>query len=205
MIPLAYLNSSFITTDPTPFRRVTVLMPRSNNAQNIPTPPSDPTTNPSTNGNGHDFFATPTIQPQSYALPVTQENGLTCLACRTYHVSGRCPVKLAGLEYCNLCGMAHYGQARICPHIQSETQVRTMLEALRYSTEPEHLVETAKRYLRGLKGHLVQLKKQKEAKEHAAREAEAAVAFQAARAPVWKVPTASWMGPGAGAGGGGAQ
>lgn len=63
-----------------------------------------------------------------------------------------------------------------------------MLEALRYSTEPVHLVEAARRYLRGLKGNLVQQKKQKEAKEHAAREAEAAAVFQAARAPIWKVP-----------------
>lgn len=61
-----------------------------------------------------------------------------------------------------------------------------MLEALRHSNEPEHLVNEAKRYLRGLKGNLVQLKKQKEAKEHAIREAEAAAAFTAARAPTWR-------------------
>jgi len=65
-------------------------------------------------------------------------------------------------------------------------QVRAMLEALRHSNEPEHLVNEAKRYLRGLKGHLVQMKRQKEAKERAAREAEAASVFQAARAPLWK-------------------
>jgi hypothetical protein len=46
-----------------------------------------------------------------------------------------------------------------------------MLDALKYSNEPEHLVKEANRYLRGLKGSLVQLKKQKEAKELAAREA----------------------------------
>jgi hypothetical protein len=55
-------------------------------------------------------------------------------------------------------------------------QVRAMLEALKNSNEPEHLVNEARRYLRGLKGNLVQMKKQKEAKEHAAREA--AVAAQ---------------------------
>ncbi|KAK4897137.1 hypothetical protein LTR27_005030 [Elasticomyces elasticus] len=82
--------------------------------------------------------------------------------------------------------MAHFGHARVCPHIQSETQVRAMLEALRHSNEPEHLVNEAKRYLRGLKGSIVHQKKQKEAKEHAAREAEAAAAYQAARAPVWR-------------------
>ena len=59
-----------------------------------------------------------------------------------------------------------------------------MLEALRYSNEAEHLVNEAKRYLRGLKGNLVQLKKQKEAKEHAAREAAKQAQFLAARAQV---------------------
>lgn len=57
-----------------------------------------------------------------------------------------------------------------------------MLEALKYSNEPEHLVKEANRYLRGLKGSLVQLKKQKEAKEAAAREA--AVATQAFQQPM---------------------
>jgi hypothetical protein len=42
-----------------------------------------------------------------------------------------------------------------------------MIEALKYSNEPEHLVNEARRYLRGLKGNLVQLKKQRELKEQA--------------------------------------
>ncbi|CAK3742410.1 related to helicase [Lecanosticta acicola] len=103
--------------------------------------------------------------------------GVNCRACNTYHPVGSCPIKLAGAEHCNLCGIAHYGHARVCPHIQSETQVRAMLEALKYSNEPEHLVNEAKRYLRGLKGNLVQMKKQKEAKEHAMRETYAREAF----------------------------
>ena len=45
-----------------------------------------------------------------------------------------------------------------------------MLEALKHSNEPEHLVREATRYLKGLKGNLVQLKKQKAAKEDKARE-----------------------------------
>lgn len=53
-----------------------------------------------------------------------------------------------------------------------------MLEALKTSNEPEHLVHEATRYLKGLKGSLVQIKKQKMAKEHAAREEAAAAAFQ---------------------------
>lgn len=61
-----------------------------------------------------------------------------------------------------------------------------MLEALKHSNEPDHLVNEARKYLRGLKGNLVHGKKQKEAKEHAAREAERHAAFQAARAPIWR-------------------
>lgn len=52
-----------------------------------------------------------------------------------------------------------------------------MLEALKSSNEQEHLVREATRYLKGLKGNLVQIKKQKMAKEHAAREEAAAAAF----------------------------
>ncbi|USW53932.1 Putative mit1 Zn finger 2 [Septoria linicola] len=97
--------------------------------------------------------------------------GINCRACTRHHPVGSCPIKIAGVEFCNLCGMAHYGHARVCPHIQSETQVRAMLEALKYSNEPEHLVNEARRYLRGLKGNLVQLKKRKEEQQHAQREA----------------------------------
>ncbi|GAB7358674.1 hypothetical protein MBLNU230_g3903t1 [Neophaeotheca triangularis] len=111
---------------------------------------------------------------QSLAPHPNQENMLNCLACRTYHAVGYCPLKVAGVERCNLCGLAHYGHARVCPHLQSETQVRAMLSALKQSQEPAHLVNEARKYLKGLKGNLVQLKKQKAAKEHAIKEAEAA-------------------------------
>jgi len=53
-----------------------------------------------------------------------------------------------------------------------------MLEALKASNEPEHLVQAATRYLKGLKGNLVQLKKQKQLKERAARESAANSNFQ---------------------------
>lgn len=53
-----------------------------------------------------------------------------------------------------------------------------MLEALKYSNEPEHLVNEARRYLRGLKGSLVQLKKRKEEQQH---QREAAFAAQQAQ------------------------
>jgi len=68
-------------------------------------------------------------------------------------------LKLAGAENCPLCGLAHFGHARLCPHINSETQVRQMLDALRSSGEDRQLVDAAKKYLTGVKGHLVLKKK----------------------------------------------
>lgn len=53
-----------------------------------------------------------------------------------------------------------------------------MLDALKTSSEPDHLVQAATRYLKGLKGNLVQLKKQKAIKELAAKEEATAAAFQ---------------------------
>jgi chromodomain-helicase-DNA-binding protein 4 len=63
-----------------------------------------------------------------------------------------------------------------------------MIEALKYSNEPEHLVNEARRYLRGLKGNLVQLKKQRELKEQAAREAQ----YQQQQQSM--MPNDPWMG-----------
>ena len=50
-------------------------------------------------------------------------DGIHCLACKTFHPQGQCPLKLAGTEMCNLCGIAHFGFNRTCPHLQSEVQV----------------------------------------------------------------------------------
>lgn len=57
-------------------------------------------------------------------------------------------------------------------------KVRAMLDALKSSNEPEHLVAEAKKYLRGLKGNLVQDKKQRALKMQALREAQVAQQFQ---------------------------
>lgn len=73
-----------------------------------------PTPVDSDNGGG------PVQHPSNF---VQISNGINCLACRSFHPLGQCPLKLAGVEHCNLCGMAHFGSARVCPHIQSETQV----------------------------------------------------------------------------------
>jgi hypothetical protein len=82
-----------------------------------------------------------------------------CVACQQQHPLGACPLKVAGVEHCGLCGLAHYGHARTCPHIRSETQVRDMIEALKNSPEKKELVDLAMKYLRGVKGTLVQQKK----------------------------------------------
>jgi superfamily II DNA or RNA helicase len=82
-----------------------------------------------------------------------------CAACHKNHPQGACELKAAGAEHCGLCGLAHYGHSRTCPHIKSETQVREMLEALKNSPEKKELVDAAMKYLRGVKGTLVQQKK----------------------------------------------
>jgi chromodomain-helicase-DNA-binding protein 4 len=91
-----------------------------------------------------------------------------CPACHKMHPQGACELKAAGVEHCGLCGLAHYGHSRTCPHIKSETQVRAMLEALRNSNEPKELVDLASKYLRGVKGTLVQQKKRNREKAAAA-------------------------------------
>jgi chromodomain-helicase-DNA-binding protein 4 len=82
-----------------------------------------------------------------------------CRACHKNHPPGACELKAAGVEHCGLCGLAHYGYGRTCPHIKSETQVREMLAALKNSPEKKELIDLAVKYLRGVKGTLVQQKK----------------------------------------------
>jgi len=87
-----------------------------------------------------------------------------CLACGTPHNVGYCPLKLANVEHCPLCGIAHYGHQRTCPHLNSITQCRTMLEALKLSREPRADIELAKKYIVGVIGDLQRRKKTKEEK-----------------------------------------
>lgn len=102
-----------------------------------------------------------TEPPTSFDQSTADAPILRCVVCTTFHSRGHCPLKLAGAEYCNLCGLAHYGVARTCPHIRSETQVGDMLAALKQSPESRQLVDLAKKYLTGVKGTLVQHKKLK--------------------------------------------
>ena len=77
-----------------------------------------------------------------------------CAACGHHHPIGRCPLKLAGVEYCPLCGIAHFGRGRTCPHINSVTQLQAMQEAIKHSPESPELKELAKKKLTGLIGSI---------------------------------------------------
>lgn len=95
-----------------------------------------------------------------------------CAACDNYHLKGRCPLKLAGVENCPLCGIAHFGRGRICPHINSVTQLQAMHEALKHSHEPPELKELAKKKVTGLIGSIRQ-KRRMEEEAKAAKESPA--------------------------------
>jgi Chromatin remodeling factor Mit1 C-terminal Zn finger 2 len=71
-------------------------------------------------------------------------------------------LKLAGVEHCGLCGIAHLGHGRTCPHLNSEIQVATLLGTLKESTEPSELIDKATKYLRMIRGDLVQRKRYRE-------------------------------------------
>ncbi|CRL21083.1 SNF2-related [Penicillium camemberti] len=73
-----------------------------------------------------------------------------CAACQQQHIPGCCPLRRAGVEFCGLCGLAHLGGRRACPHMQSTVQVTRMLEALEKSTEAPSLIYGAKKYLQGI-------------------------------------------------------
>ena len=75
---------------------------------------------------------------------------------------GWCRLKVAGIEHCGLCGLAHVGHGRTCPHLNSEVQVATLLGTLKESTESRELIEQATKYLRMIRGDLVQRKRKHE-------------------------------------------
>lgn len=100
----------------------------------------------------------PFVRAQLPPLPVSgdgaQDTRPPCIVCKNHHPIGRCPLKLAGVEHCPLCGLAHFGKNRNCPHLHSEVQIRHMISALQRSNEPPEQVAKAKRYLYGIVGDL---------------------------------------------------
>ncbi|PLB40109.1 putative chromatin remodeling complex subunit (Chd3) [Aspergillus candidus] len=93
------------------------------------------------------------------ALDGQLENIPPCLACNQSHPLGHCRLKLAGVEHCGLCGLAHFGHGRTCPHFKSETMVAKMLDTLKHSDEDPELVHLARKYLSGIRGDLAQRKR----------------------------------------------
>ncbi|KAI4145892.1 MAG: hypothetical protein LQ341_002239 [Variospora aurantia] len=79
-----------------------------------------------------------------------------CIACNTMHVQGSCPLKVAGLERCGLCGQAHYGAGfrKACTHLHSIEQCQLMLEALKSSPDTYEAKGQVKKYLVGIIGNL---------------------------------------------------
>ncbi|KAL6238133.1 hypothetical protein BDW75DRAFT_247800 [Aspergillus navahoensis] len=108
------------------------------------------------------------VQPQTLSSVGmnghVDRNGDACFVCGRVHPMGSCPLKIAGVEHCGLCGLAHYGQARTCPHLRSELQVSRMIEALKQSNEDRHLVALAKKYVYGIKCDLSQRERRKSGK-----------------------------------------
>lgn len=85
-----------------------------------------------------------------------------CPACDNYHPTGLCPLKIAGVESCPLCGIAHYGRVRICPHINSVTQLQAMQEAIKHSTESPEIKELAKKKVTSLIANIKQKRRLEE-------------------------------------------
>lgn len=93
-----------------------------------------------------------------------------CSACNKNHPMGWCTLKIAGIEYCNLCGLSHLGHEKACPHLGSEAQIGILLRQLKESTESKELVNKAAGYLKSIKAGLV---KRKEAAEQKNRSGDA--------------------------------
>ena len=98
-----------------------------------------------------------------------------CLACGGLHAMGWCPLKIAGAKECELCGLAHFGYSRTCPHLNSVTQLRAMLDAIKQSTEPQELKDVAKKKITGIIGDLNQRKRKAQEKKDAAKAAQSSV------------------------------
>ncbi|CAG8028480.1 unnamed protein product [Penicillium salamii] len=98
----------------------------------------------------HNFhrIESPPPLPQDGFDGINDENLLRpCQACQQIHWAGSCPLRLAGLEFCRLCGLAHYGYRRVCPRFQSVEQIQRLLQALDLSPEEPQLISLARKYL----------------------------------------------------------
>lgn len=122
-----------------------------------PLPPPPPPTAPHLPPTLHHSLPPPPPPSHSNQQSTSQVRMiLRCLACSSIHPQGSCPLKLAGVEYCGLCGQGHYGGGprKACPHLHSLEQCQAMLEALKQSPEPRELKDMAKKYLVGIIGNI---------------------------------------------------
>ncbi|KAK6337389.1 hypothetical protein TWF730_002790 [Orbilia blumenaviensis] len=125
-------------------------------------------------------FAPP--HPQTFAnyqgqpLPPPPPHGIPveCRLCTNTHMPGECPLRNIPVEYCQLCGTAHFGEGPACPHLGSVTQIGLMMAAVKESNDSPQYQALVKNYLRNRKGAIIQQRKQKKAKaERLAAENEA--------------------------------
>lgn len=108
----------------------------------------------------------PSLDGNTDLPPAGPSRPFLCVACNQPHPVGYCPLKLAGVEHCGLCGIAHIGYQRTCPQFSSEAQVTQMLQSLKQSTEPKYLVEQARQYLYGIRKDLVMRRRKAEQRSY---------------------------------------
>lgn len=91
-------------------------------------------------------------------IPVIDVPGATtkCRACTKLHPPGQCRLKQMGVEFCPLCGIAHFGKGPTCPNLGDERNINAMVQALNNSKEDPQMIKDARRYLAGRKGALRQ-------------------------------------------------
>ena len=88
-----------------------------------------------------------------------------CPACDRPHAVGYCLLKHSGVEHCPLCGIPHFGHGRTCPHLNSVTQCRLMLEALKKSPESKPEKSLAKWYIVSIINDLNRRKQRDDARQ----------------------------------------
>jgi len=79
-----------------------------------------------------------------------------CLDQHGPHEVGYCPLKLAGVEHCNLCGLAHFAVPGVCITLKAKERFSEINEALKKSPEANATAKAARKILRKLKADIVE-------------------------------------------------
>ena len=90
---------------------------------------------------------------------VIQSPHQRCKACGTVHRAGSCRLRAVKVQFCPLCGVAHYGDGGVCPHLRSETQINSLMTAINQSSEDPKLIADARQLLRERKSEIKLQKK----------------------------------------------